>query len=131
MVARRCVRTDAAPAAIGPYSQALGSGPWLFLSGQIGLRPEGGALVDGGVAAEAEQALDNLCRVLEADGLSFGDVVRVTIYLADLADFATVNEIYERYVESPPPARSTIGVAALPKGARIEIDAIACAPDGA
>jgi len=123
----RAVRSAAAPAAIGPYSQALRAGGWLFLSGQIGLRPDSGDLVPGGTAAEAEQALSNLGEVLAAASLSFADVVRVTIYLVDLADFTTVNQIYQRFVSDPYPARSTVGVASLPKGARVEIDAIAVA----
>jgi len=121
----RSVRSAAAPAAIGPYSQALRAGDWLFLSGQIGLRPDSGELVAGGTAAEAEQALSNLGEVLAAAGLGFADVVRTTVYLVDLADFATVNETYQRFVREPYPARSTVGVASLPKGARVEIDAIA------
>jgi len=123
----RAVRSASAPAAIGPYSQALRAGDWLFLSGQIGLRPDTGELVPGGTPAEAEQALSNLGEVLTAASLTFADVVRVTIYLVDLADFAAVNETYQRFVREPYPARSTVGVASLPKGARVEIDAIAVA----
>jgi 2-iminobutanoate/2-iminopropanoate deaminase len=123
----RAVRTASAPAAIGPYSQAVEAGGWLFLSGQIGLRPDTGELVSGGTAAEAEQALSNLGEVLAAASLTFADVVRVTIYLVDLADFAALNETYRRFVREPYPARSTVGVASLPKGARVEIDAIAVA----
>jgi len=121
----RAVRTASAPAAIGPYSQALRAGDWLFLSGQIGLQPDSGALVAGGTVAEAEQALSNLREVLAAAALTFADVVRVTIYLVDLADFTPVNAVYQRFVREPYPARSTVGVASLPKGARVEIDAIA------
>jgi 2-iminobutanoate/2-iminopropanoate deaminase len=119
------VSTDRAPGAIGPYSQALDAGGWVFCSGQIGLDPSTGQLVSGGIVAEAEQVMRNLEAVLAAAGLGFADVVRTTIYLVDLADFGTVNDIYARYVRAPYPARATVGVAALPRGARIEIDAIA------
>jgi len=121
----RALSTDDAPKAIGPYSQALEHGDLVFLSGQIGLDPASGNLVSGGTPAEAEQVLKNLGAVLGAAGLSFAHVVRTTIYLVDLADFAAVNEIYARHVREPYPARATVGVAALPKGARVEIDAIA------
>ena len=119
------MQTDRAPQAIGPYSQALDAGNLLFLSGQIGLDPASGALVGGGTTAETEQVLKNLASVLAAAGLGFEHVVRTTIYLVDLADFATVNDIYARYVREPYPARATVGVATLPRGARVEIDAIA------
>ena len=122
---RSAIRTDRAPQAIGPYSQALASHGLVFLSGQIGLDPATGALVSGGTAAEAEQVLRNLQAVLAAAGLGFEHVVRTTIYLVDLADFAAVNDVYQRYVREPYPARATVGVAALPRGARVEIDAIA------
>jgi len=121
----RAVQTDRAPQAIGPYSQALDAGNLLFLSGQIGLDPASGTLVGGGTTAETEQVLKNLASVLAAAGLGFEHVVRTTIYLVDLADFATVNDIYARYVREPYPARATVGVATLPRGARVEIDAIA------
>ncbi len=121
----QAIHTEAAPAAVGPYSQAVRSGDLVFLSGQIGLDPQTGNLVPGGTAAEAEQVLRNLSAVLAACGLSFRAVVRTTIYLVDLADFATVNEVYGRHMQPPYPARATVGVAALPRGARVEIDAIA------
>ena len=124
-MASAAVSTDRAPGAIGPYSQALDAGGWVFCSGQIGLDPGTGQLVAGGIAAEAEQVMRNLEAVLAAAGLGFADVVRTTIYLVDLADFSTVNDIYARHVRAPYPARATVGVAALPRGARIEIDAIA------
>ena len=122
---RSAISTPLAPAAIGPYSQAIAIGGLLFCSGQLGLDPESGALVDGGVAAQAERSLTNLARVLDAAGLTFADVVKTTIFLADMADFGPVNEVYGRFVTDPPPARSTVQVAALPKGGLVEIEAIA------
>lgn len=122
---RAAIRTDRAPQAIGPYSQAIEQGGLVFLSGQIGLDPVSGALVAGGITAETEQVLKNLTAVLAAAGLGFEHVLRTTIYLIDLADFTTVNAIYGRYVGQPFPARATVGVATLPRGARVEIDAIA------
>jgi 2-iminobutanoate/2-iminopropanoate deaminase len=122
---KHAMATDGAPKAIGPYAQAVRAAGWLFLSGQIGLDPASGELVTGGVAAEAERVLENLRAVLAAAGLTFDHVVRTTIYLVDLGDFARVNEIYARVFTAPFPARATVGVAALPRGARIEIDAIA------
>jgi 2-iminobutanoate/2-iminopropanoate deaminase len=124
-MSRTAVATPLAPAAIGPYSQAVDVGCFVFCSGQLGLDPATGALVEGGVAAQAQQAMGNLRAVLDAAGLSFGDVVKTTIFLADMADFATVNEVYARYMPEPPPARSTVQVAALPKGGLVEIEAIA------
>ena len=100
-MSKQAVRSEAAPQAIGPYSQAVRSGSLVFLSGQIGLDPNGGDLVPGGTAAEAERALLNLEAVLAAAGLGFDDVVRVTIYLVDLADFAAVNDVYGRHLRSP------------------------------
>jgi 2-iminobutanoate/2-iminopropanoate deaminase len=122
---RQAVSTGAAPAAIGPYSQGIVSGDLVFCSGQLGLDPGTGELVDGGVEAQAERALRNLTAVLDAAGASPADIVKTTIFLADMADFAAVNAIYARYMPEPPPARSTFAVGALPKGARIEIEAIA------
>jgi 2-iminobutanoate/2-iminopropanoate deaminase len=122
---RESIRTDAAPQAIGPYSQALSAGPFVFLSGQIGLDPASGTIVAGGTAAETEQVMRNLQAVLQAARLGFDDLVRTTIYLVDLSEFTIVNDIYGRYLEEPFPARATVGVAALPRGARVEIDAIA------
>jgi 2-iminobutanoate/2-iminopropanoate deaminase len=119
------VATPDAPAAIGPYSQAVESGGLVFCSGQIGLDPASGQLVGGGTVAEAERVLQNLAAVLTAAGLGFEHVVRTTVYLVDLADFAAVNDVYARFVRAPFPARATVGVAALPRGARVEIDAIA------
>jgi 2-iminobutanoate/2-iminopropanoate deaminase len=122
---KNAIATDKAPQAIGPYSQAVRVGPWVFLSGQIGLDPARGELVPGGVVAEVTQVLENLRAVLAAAGTSLDAVVRTTIYLVDLADFSRVNEVYAGVFAAPFPARATVGVAALPRGARVEIDAIA------
>jgi 2-iminobutanoate/2-iminopropanoate deaminase len=122
---RIAISTPHAPGAIGPYSQAIRTDGYLFCSGQLGLDPATGEFAAGDVGAQAEQALRNLTAVLEVAGLSFADVVKTTIFLADMADFATVNGIYARFVTDPPPARSTVAVAALPKGGRVEIEAIA------
>ena len=121
---RQAIHTDGAPAALGPYSQAIRSGELVFCSGQLGLDPASGELADG-VEAQAERSLGNLASVLEAAGLSFEDVVKTTIFLADVSDFAAVNAVYGRFMPDPPPARSTVGVAALPKGGLVEIEAIA------
>ena len=122
---RTAISTTQAPAAIGPYSQAIRADGYLFCSGQLGLDPATGDFVAGDVGAQAEQALRNLGAVLEAAGLTFGDVVKTTIFLADMADFAAVNRVYGRFVTDQPPARSTVAVAALPKGGRVEIEATA------
>jgi 2-iminobutanoate/2-iminopropanoate deaminase len=120
--------THAAPAAIGPYSQAIRSGGFVFLSGQIPLDPSTGQLVEGGIKKETERVLDNLAAVLAAAGLAFEHVVKTTIYLVDLGDFQAVNEAYGQRFLRTPPARATVQVAALPRGARVEIDAIAVIP---
>jgi 2-iminobutanoate/2-iminopropanoate deaminase len=127
---KRVVRTDQAPQAIGPYSQAVAVEGLLFLSGQIGLDPATGDLIPGGIEAETERVLRNIEAVLGAEGLDMNAVVRTTIYLVDLADFAEVNQIYAHPFKQPFPARVTVGVAHLPKRARIEIDAIAVAGKG-
>ncbi len=124
-MSRKSISTVGAPSAIGPYSQGIAAGDLVFCSGQLGLDPSTGELVDGGVEAEAERALRNLQAVLDAAGVTFADVAKTTIFLADIEDFAAVNAIYARYMPDPPPARSTFAVGALPKGARIEIEAIA------
>ena len=124
---RQAVSTSGAPSAIGPYSQGIISGDLVFCSGQIGLDPASGELADG-VEAQAERALRNLEAVLDAAGCTFGDVVRTTIYLANIDDFGAVNAVYGPHMPDPPPARSTFAVGALPKGARVEIDAIARRP---
>ncbi len=122
---RTAISTPHAPGAIGPYSQAIRADGTLFCSGQLGLDPATGDFVAGDVGAQAGQALRNLVAVLDAAGLTFADVVKTTIFLADMADFATVNAVYAGFVTDPPPARSTVAVAALPKGGRVEIEAIA------
>jgi 2-iminobutanoate/2-iminopropanoate deaminase len=122
---RTAISTPHAPGAIGPYSQAIRTDGYLFCSGQLGLDPATGEFAAGDVGAQAEQALRNLTAVLEVAGLSFADVVKTTIFLADMADFAAVNGVYGRFVTDPPPARSTVAVAALPKGGRVEIEATA------
>ena len=121
---RQAISTGGAPGAIGPYSQAIRSGDMVFCSGQLGLDPMSGELADG-VEAQADRAMRNLQSVLDAAGLSFDDVVKTTIFLADIADFAAVNAVYGTFMPDPPPARSTVQVAALPKGGRVEIEAIA------
>lgn len=121
------ILSNAAPSPIGPYSQAVRSGDWVFLSGQIPLDPSTGDLVGDDAASQARQALSNLREVLRAAGLQPADVVRTTIYMVDLSAFAAVNAVYAEFFSgnAVPPARSTIQVAALPKGALVEIDAIA------
>lgn len=119
------VHSDGAPAAIGPYSQAIVSGGFVFTAGQIALDPASGEVVGADAATQAERVLENLSAVLEAAGSSMGDVVKTTVYLADLNDYASVNEVYARYFTEPFPARSAFGVSDLPRGARVEIDAIA------
>lgn len=122
---RRAVSTAEAPAAIGPYSQAIEAGPFLFVSGQIPLDPVTGQLVDGDIARQTEQVLRNLRAILAAAGLSFAHVVRTTVYLKDLGEFEAMNAVYARFMPDPPPARSTVEVARLPRDVRIEIDVIA------
>lgn len=123
-MSRQAISTGGAPAAIGPYSQGIQSGDMLFCSGQLGLDPVSGELA-AGVEAQAERSLRNLASVLDAAGLSFDDVVKTTIFLTDIGDFAAVNAVYDRFMPDPPPARSTVQVAALPKGGLVEIEAIA------
>ena len=122
---RVVVETSAAPKAIGPYSQAIEANGFLFVSGQIPTEPETGQMSAVDVVAQTKRVMDNLGAILSAEGLGFEDVVKTTIYLTDLSDFARVNEAYAAYFESDPPARAMVQVAALPKGARIEIEAIA------
>ena len=122
---RRAISTAGAPAAIGPYSQGIVADGFLFCAGQAALDPGTAALVEGGIEPETERVMANLSAVLDAAGASWGDVVKTTIFLIDMGDFGTVNGIYGRFVTDPPPARSTVGVAALPKGARVEIEVVA------
>lgn len=122
---RSIIHSDRAPKAIGPYSQAVRAGNTLYLSGQTPLDPASGELVAGDIGAQARQVFENLAAVLAAAGASFADVVRVGIYLTDLGYFAAVNEVMKQYFSEPYPARSTIGVAALPRGAQVEIDLVA------
>lgn len=119
------IETAAAPKAIGPYSQAIKANGFLFISGQIPINPETGQMTAVDVVAQTRQSMDNLGAILNAEGLGFGDVVKTTIFLTNISDFAQVNDIYSEYFESAPPARSTVQVAALPKGAKVEIEAIA------
>lgn len=122
---RTRIHSDAAPAAIGPYSQAVRMGDALYLSGQIPLDPATGALVTGDIGTQAVRVFENLKAVLAAAGAGFDDVARVAIYMTDLGNFGAVNDVMKQYFSEPYPARSTIGVAALPKGVALEIDVIA------
>ncbi len=114
-----------APKAIGPYSQAVQVGPWVFCSGQLGMDPETGRLVPGGIEAQTRQALTNLKHVLEAAGASLDSVVKVTVFLKNMDDFARMNAVYAEFFQEPYPARAAVEVAALPKGALVEIEAVA------
>jgi 2-iminobutanoate/2-iminopropanoate deaminase len=122
---RQAISTTGAPGAVGPYSQAIAAGDLVFCAGQIGLDPSTGALVEGGVEAQTDRCLRNLAAVLDAAGLTFANVAKTTIFLIDIGDFTKVNEVYARHMPEPPPARSTFAVAALPRGALVEIEAIA------
>lgn len=128
MSEKRVVETERAPAAIGPYVQGVWAGDLFFSAGQIGLDPASGSLVPGGVSAETAQVLDNLQAVLEAAGLGLGDVVKTTIFLADMEEFGAVNDVYGRAFREPYPARSTVAVARLPRDARVEIEVVARRP---
>jgi 2-iminobutanoate/2-iminopropanoate deaminase len=125
---REAVTAPGAPEAIGPYVHAIRAGNLLFCSGQIPLDPRTGELVPGGAAEQAGRCLENLAAVCQAAGASLGDAVRMTIYMTDLTAFAAVNEVYGSFFESDPPARVAIGVAALPRGAQVEIDAVVALP---
>ena len=122
---KRRIETDGAPRPVGPYSQAIEVDGWVWCAGQLGTDPSAGELVPGGAAAEAERALRNLEAVLDAGGATLADVVKTTVLLADMADFAAVNEVYAGFFPDPPPARSTFAVVALPRGAQVEIEAVA------
>ncbi|HXF94777.1 MAG TPA: RidA family protein [Gemmatimonadales bacterium] len=119
------VRTDRAPQAIGPYSQAIVAGDTIYTAGQIALHPASGEVVGTTVAEQTEQVMKNLTAILEAAGSSLENVVKTTVYLADMADFPAMNEVYARHFGSHKPARSTVQVAGLPRGVRVEIDAVA------
>jgi 2-iminobutanoate/2-iminopropanoate deaminase len=122
---KQTISSADAPKAIGPYSPAVRAGQLLFVSGQVALAPATGTMVEGGIAEQTRRVLDNIGALLTAGGCSFADVVRTTIFLADMNDFAAVNEIYGQYFTEPYPARATVQVARLPKDARVEIDVIA------
>jgi 2-iminobutanoate/2-iminopropanoate deaminase len=124
-VSKNVVHTDRAPAAIGPYSQAVIANGLLFTAGQIALDPASGQVITGGVAEQTERVLKNLSAVLEAAGTSWGNVVKTTVFLQNMGDFPTVNEVYARMIGEARPARSTVAVAGLPRGVLVEIEAIA------
>ncbi len=125
MAQKRSVSTDRAPAAIGPYSQAIMIDGWLHCSGQIPLDPKSGAMIGDDVRAQTRQVLENLQAVLRAAGCTLDDVVKANVYLVDLGEFQAMNEVYAEYFQSRPPARACVQVAALPKGALVEIDCVA------
>ena len=122
---KQIVQTERAPKAIGPYSQAVVAGGFVFASGQIPIDPQTGEFVAGGTAEQTEQVLRNLSEVLKAAGSSLAQVVKTTVYLADMNDFAAMNEVYGHYFQTEPPARATVQAARLPRDARVEIDVIA------
>lgn len=126
---KKIISTSEAPGAIGPYSQAIRSGSFLFCSGQIPLDPKSGQIVPGDIAAQTRRVLENIAAILKAEGLTFDHVVKTTIFLTNLGDFQTVNEIYGSYFKQDPPARSTVEVSALPKGANVEIEVVAMADE--
>ncbi len=125
---RTAVSTPDAPKAVGPYSQGIAADGFVFCAGQLGLDPESGQIVEGGIVAQTERALGNLRAVLAASGCTFADVVKTTVFLADIGDFQAMNEIYATFMSDPFPARSTVPVGALPKGGLVEIEAIARQP---
>lgn len=122
---KKALSTENAPAAIGPYSQGIKANGTVYVSGQLPINPATGEFAVGGIKEEARQSLTNISNILQSDGLSMANVVKVTVLLADINDFAAVNEVYQEFFEAPYPARSAFAVAALPKGANIEIEAIA------
>lgn len=122
---KKILRTDKAPAPVGPYSQAVEAGGFLFCSGQIAIDPASGAVLTGPIEDQAKQVLENIGAVLAEAGLGFQNVVKTTIFLTKMDDFATVNEVYSRYFTEQPPARSTIAVSGLPKGVHVEIEVVA------
>jgi 2-iminobutanoate/2-iminopropanoate deaminase len=122
---KKVILTEKAPAPVGPYSQAIQIGPMLFCSGQISINPETNEVFTGPVAQQAEMVMKNIDAVLKEAGYNFNHIVKTTIFLTNMADFATVNEVYAKYFQETPPARSTIAVAALPKGVNVEVEVIA------
>lgn len=122
---RQQVQTDDAPAAIGPYSQAIKAGGFVFVSGQIAIDPKTGQFLSGGIAEQTEQVLKNLSAVLEASGSSLDQVVKTTVFLADMKEFSGMNDVYAQFFSAPPPARATVAAAGLPRDARVEIEAVA------
>lgn len=125
---RRVIQSPAAPAPVAAYSQAIASGELLFCSGQIAIDPQTGQMVEGGIEAETERVLENLKAVLAAAGATLADVVKTTVYLADFSEFQAMNAVYVRAFPTEPPARATVGVSALPRGAKVELEAIARLP---
>ena len=128
---KKIISTSEAPAAVGPYSQAVRAGSTVYCAGQIPLDPKSGQIVSQDISEQTRRVLENVTAVLRAEGLTFESIVKTTIFLTDLADFQTVNEIYGSYFKKEPPARSTVQVSALPKGARVEIEVIAMADEDA
>jgi len=126
---KKIISTNEAPAAIGPYSQAVCCGRFLFCSGQIPLDPKSGQIVTGDIATQTRRVLDNIASILRAEGMTFDSIVKTTIFLTNLDDFQTVNETYGSYFKQDPPARSTVQVSALPRGANVEIEVIAAAAE--
>jgi 2-iminobutanoate/2-iminopropanoate deaminase len=124
---KKIVSTTEAPAAVGPYSQAVRVGPLLFTAGQIPLDPQSGQIVSQDVAEQTRRVLDNLTAVLKAEGMDFSNIVKTTVFMTNLGDFQTMNEVYAGYFKDEPPARSTVQVSALPKGAQVEIELVAAA----
>jgi 2-iminobutanoate/2-iminopropanoate deaminase len=127
---KKIVSTKDAPGAVGPYSQAVRVGSMLFCAGQIPLDPQSGQIVSGDISAQTKRVMENISAVLRAESLNFGHVVKTTIFLTSMGDFQTVNEIYGSYFRENPPARSTVEVSGLPKGAKVEIEVLAMASDG-
>jgi 2-iminobutanoate/2-iminopropanoate deaminase len=127
---KKIISTSEAPAAVGPYSQAVRVGSTIYCAGQIPLDPKSGQIVPGDIGTQTRRVLDNIAAVLRSEGVTFENVAKTTIFLTDLGDFQTVNEIYGSYFKNQPPARSTVQVSALPKGANVEIEVIAVADNG-
>ena len=127
---KKIISTTEAPAAIGPYSQAVRTGAMIFCAGQVPLDPKTGQIVSEDISEQTRRVLDNLTAVLKAEGLTMSNIVKTTVFLADFGDFPKMNEVYATYFTDQPPARSTVGVSSLPKNARVEIEAIAMADEG-